>query len=187
MQRPTSVTVFAILNIIWAAIGVISLGFAVANWTGVYEPPTADNPVLKLMESNHAYRLFTHISTAVGAVATIVLLAAAIGLLQLKPWARIATIGYGCYTILITLLATVMNELLIFGPLREQTAGSSGPEHIAATAGSVMVVVMAALVMAYCGLMILMLSRRGVIEAFVGDVDEELADEPWHASSANDS
>ena len=66
----------------------------------------------QLRNVNVGYRWFLDISMAVGSVATIVLIIAAIGLLCLKEWARIVTIGYGVYSVVMISFGGVINSAL---------------------------------------------------------------------------
>ena len=91
MQRPTSVTVFAILNLVFAALGVFGLIGSLTLFTTV---DAGNNPVVKIMQDNPGYKTWIMASIPLGLAACIVLLASGIGLLSLKPWARWLAIGY---------------------------------------------------------------------------------------------
>ena len=173
MGRPTSVLVFAIINIILACLGVIGLAFNVAMRLGALPVPTEGNPALELMESNSAYKLFTDVTQILGALGSIVLLASAIGLLAMKPWARLVTIAYAVYSILMTVLAGAINFVLLFQPMLEKTAGTSGPERVGAMAGVIMAAVMMALVAVYWLLAIFFMTRRHVVAAFEDQFSDE--------------
>ena len=86
MNRPTCVLVFAILNLILGALGVLGLAFALAMRLGVINLPTENNPAVELMESNAAFKLYNDVTQVVGGVALIVLIGSAIGLLKMRPW-----------------------------------------------------------------------------------------------------
>ena len=184
MGRPTSVLVFAIINIVWVVLGVCGLGFELAMRLGLFKLPTENNPALQLRESNPGYRLFTDVMQVLGAVGVIVLLASAVGLLLMKPWARVVTIAYGVYAILTSILGGIVNFALVFGPMLEQTGGS-GPERVGATIGVAFAVAVIALVVVYWLLVIFFLTRRGVVTAFkdqlaaTDDGVEAGADLPW--------
>ncbi len=165
-ERPTSVTVFSIINLVLSGLGVIGIIFWVLGLMGIQFGSAEGNPVLELMNSSPAYQLFTHIATGVGVLVTILVISASIGMLTLKPWARTATIGCGVYSILMTIAAVAVNYLAIFGPL---IADSSGPERIGMIVAVVIQAVISALFIGYYLLMIFMLTRPKVVEAFTPD------------------
>ena len=133
MGRPTSVLVFGILNILAAGLGVCGVGGYVFMRSGVLQkwlekmaegnPAMQNNPTLQLFESNAGYRIFVDITSILGAIGIIVLLASAIGLLTTKPWARVVTIGYGVYRILMVTLMAVVTYVLVHAPTLEQASG----------------------------------------------------------------
>src|SRR5690348_13589327 len=117
MERPTSVTICGILNIIFAALGIMgtlgSLAFFSAN-------ADLNNPVIKIIHENPGYALWMKISILLGTIVAIALLAAGIGLLKLKPWARTLSIGYAIYTIIYGIIGMVVNYFFLMKPLMEQ-------------------------------------------------------------------
>ena len=125
MNRPRTVIVFGILNIVWGILGVCSLAGTIIVKMVSFDIATENNPVLEMMQSNQAYKWFTGISTVVGSLATIVILSAGIGLLCFKPWARMASIGWAIYTVLASTIGTIVTYVLIFRPSLDQ---ASGPE-----------------------------------------------------------
>lgn len=98
-ERPTSVTVFAVINLVLSGIGVLGLAWTLVIRVGLYVPPGAeDSPAYKLMQDNAGYRLMTDLLTGVGVVVTILIISASIGMFMLKPWSRLVTIGWGSTT-----------------------------------------------------------------------------------------
>ena len=95
--RPTSVTVFGVLNIIfgaWGLLGIVMLAalFAIGWVAGRHAFPP---PPLMLLERHPVALAWTLASIPLGLVATGVLIAAGIGLLRMKRWARTASIVCG--------------------------------------------------------------------------------------------
>lgn len=185
MGRPKSVLVFGILNIVAAVIGVCGFGMALAMRFDLFKMPTENNPALELMDSNPGYRLFTDVLQILGAVGIIVLLATAIGLLLMKPWARVVAIGYGIYRILMVILGGVVSYVLLLGPMLEQTSGGSGPERMGAVFGVVGLLLGSLISILYWIVQMFFLTRPAVVAAFTdqwpegtGDVDAA-ADMPW--------
>ena len=137
MNRPTSVTVLGILNIIFAAIGV--LGFAA--WVAMsFMPLNANpkNPCMELIQQDALYAIYTKISVAIGLVASIVLGLAGIGLLMLRPWGRSLSIGYSIYAIVIVFINSAVFYYCFFqAMLAKQAALPPGPDRVAISAGLV--------------------------------------------------
>jgi len=100
-QRPMSVTIFGILNI---GFGLLDLLTTLFTMVILPRMSAADSPILKQMHGN----AWTKITTPLDGIAAIVLLAAGIGLLSSKNWARIASIIYGAYSILVCLVGGIV-------------------------------------------------------------------------------
>jgi hypothetical protein len=79
MKRPTSVTVFGILNIVFAVLGVIGIFASIAMLKFVGKSQ-ANNPVVKALHDNVVYAAWFKIMIPLGLIASMVLLAAGIGL-----------------------------------------------------------------------------------------------------------
>lgn len=98
-QRPTSVTVFGILNIIFGSLGLICTPVGLV---AIFVMPNAMNPAGGAL----AWLL---LSLAIGFACTILLLTVGIGLLYLKAWARIWCLGYGWFAIGWGIIGMVVN------------------------------------------------------------------------------
>ena len=135
MKRPAAATVFGILNIVFAVFGVFgvigsAMMFAVAG-------DASKNPVLQIIRDNPAYAAWMKLSIPLGLATSAALLAAGIGLLHLKPWARVLSIVYAVYAIVMVITGTVVNYLFLLQPLMQQARGKSGPEAAAAIGGAI--------------------------------------------------
>ncbi len=84
MNRPTSVTVFGILNLLFAVLGLVG-AFISALMFLLPQPQGLKNPMLDLIHKNDAYATFAKVSMIVGVAAAIVLALAGAGLLLMKP------------------------------------------------------------------------------------------------------
>ena len=134
MQRPTSVTVFGILNIVFAAFGVLGLIAAIALF---FLPADSNNPVIKIMHENAAYALWLKVCIPLGVLSCSALLAAGIGLLRLKSWARKLSIGYAIYAIVFGLVGMVVNFVVLIEPMIKQAQNQQGPEAAGAIGGAI--------------------------------------------------
>ena len=134
MQRPASVTVFGVLNIVFAALGVMGIMASLAMFAVSSD---SNNPVLNIVHENAAYATWLKVSIVLGFFSAVALLASGIGLLYLKPWARVLSIAYGVYAIVFGFLGIVMNFIFLVRPMLEQARGQHGPESAAALGGAI--------------------------------------------------
>jgi hypothetical protein len=93
MERPKSIVVFGVLNIVFGALGLCGGLFAIAIQFGLTNPQGSPNPALEIMQSNPLYELWMQIGLVLGFVATGALIAAGIGLLKNRPWARVTSVS----------------------------------------------------------------------------------------------
>jgi hypothetical protein len=137
MNRPTSITVLGILNIIFGAIGLMGIALSIVM---MFIHPAMDmkNPVLDLMKQNPAYALYTNISMVIGAVFTIALCLSGIGLLMLRPWGRWLSIAYAVFGLVSLVVNTLINYFFLLTPLLNKLAAlPPGQEKAAAMGGIV--------------------------------------------------
>jgi hypothetical protein len=163
MQRPTVVTVFGILNIGFAAIGLIGAAATLLMFRFL---PTTGNPVLQLMNENALLKAWTDVSLVIGAVASVGLLAAGIGLLMMKNWARVLSLVYGVYAILSGVVGMVLTVVLLCKPLLDTAGKHHGPEIVAAIAGAIGGTVGGCISLIYPILLIIFMTRPRVVAAF---------------------
>jgi len=105
MQRPISVNVFGILNIVFACFGILG---TVASLCLLFGAAASNNPVAKVIQENATYMAYLKVMIPVGILASITLLVAGIGLLMLKNWARYLSIGFGIYGVLSGLIGAIL-------------------------------------------------------------------------------
>jgi MFS family permease len=128
------------------------------------------NPVLKLMNDSPAYRLFNQGAVVLGLLATIVLLAAGVGLLIQKPFGRQLSIGYGIYGIIAVILGLIVNVLVVFPVLIKQyNELPPGPEQAGAMGGIIGGVVGTILGLIYPALVLYFMYTPKVIAAYSSD------------------
>ncbi len=124
VQRPTSVTVFGILNIVFASFNLLCspLGMIMIFLSDKFDmgmgqqiqPPTG--PVAVWMV----------VSFILGYVVSILLLIDGIGLLKLKRWARRGAVAYGWFAILWTMVGIIVTSALVMsGAYRTQNEAVS--------------------------------------------------------------
>jgi hypothetical protein len=117
MQRPTTVTVFGILNILFACFGACQLGLIFAQ-PAIQEAMGAaaqENPLVEEMESDPSMKRVQQVSTVCLSLASLVQLVAGIGLLRMGSWARTLSICYAAYDILSKIVFASLNFMLLQG------------------------------------------------------------------------
>ncbi len=173
MQRPVSVTVFAVLNLVFAAFGVFGLISSFALFTMV---DAGNNPVLKMMQENPAYKTWIMLSIPLGLAVCVALLASGIGLLGLKPWARWLAIAYAIFAIFLCIANLLVNYIFMVRPLLEQAEHARGPEAGAAVGGAVGVMFGGCAGLLYPVLLLIFMLLPKVAAAFrQQDVQEDFA------------
>jgi hypothetical protein len=163
MQRPTAVTAFGILNLVFACFGVLGIFGSIAMF---YMPNSSNNPVVKIMQDNPAYATFLKISIPLGMLSCGALLAAGIGLLMMKNWGRLVSIGYAVYAILFGLVGMVANFVFVIRPLLEQASQKQGPEAAGAIGGAVGGGIGGCFGLIYPMLLLIFMTRPKLVAAF---------------------
>jgi hypothetical protein len=163
MQRPTSVTVFGILNIVFAVFGVLGLIASIALF---FLPADSNNPVIKLIHENPAYAAWLKISIPLGLLSCSALLAAGIGLLRLKSWARVLSMAYAIYAIGFGILGMVINFIFLVQPMLEQARQQQGPEAAGAFGGAIGGSIGGFFGLIYPVLLLIFMLRPTVVAAF---------------------
>ena len=118
-QRPTTVTVFGILNIVFGGMGLLCVPIGLIGMFAM--PNVVNTPAMK------GWML---ISSTVGFACTILVLTCGIGLLYMKAWARTGSLVYGWFMIVWTIIGLVANFALItsgqFGQAQSVLPGMIG-------------------------------------------------------------
>lgn len=107
-----------------------------------------------------------NLSIVLGLAARVILLAAGIGLLKLKPWARTVSIAYAIYAIVMILVGAVVNFIFLVQPMLEQAHQKQGPEAAAAIGGVVGGTFGSCFGIIYPILLLIFMMRANVVAAF---------------------
>lgn len=165
MNRPTSITVFGVLNLVFGVLGLCGVGFSLVS-LGMVAPGT--NPVYDLMRASPILLYWTYASSVLGAIFTVLLIASGIGLLMDKGWGRLLGLAYAGFTILFGLLGLVMNALFLFPGLME-LVDSSSPEVMGGAIGGMVGGLAGGCVgLLYPVVLIVFMTRKAVVEHFAG-------------------
>jgi hypothetical protein len=118
MQRPTAVTVFSILNMVFAALGFFgTIGSLVMLAALAHD---TNNPMMEIIRDNPGYAMYMKVSALLGMAVGLALLAAGIGLWLLQPWGRLLSIAYGILAVISIPVNSVVSYLFVTRPLMEQ-------------------------------------------------------------------
>ena len=113
MHRPTSVTVFGILNIVKAGFSIL---LTITSIPLLLAPADSNNPFIKMLHENPAYAAWMRLCIPLGLLSCTILLVAGIGLLCLKSWARTLSIAYAIYGICMGILSTAVGSIFLIQP-----------------------------------------------------------------------
>jgi hypothetical protein len=157
------VTALGVFNIVFAGLGLFGLlaSIAMLSTSGA-----SDNPVVKIMRQNPSYMMWVKISTPLGLMSLAALLTAGIGLLRLKPWARVLSIGCALWAIVFGLLGLVSNYFFLVRPMMEEAAHKQGAEALGTISGAVSSVFGGCLGIIYPIILLVFMTRPKVINAF---------------------
>jgi len=105
-RRPTVVTVFAVLAIIFGSLGALAGICNIPQYLGVRLTP---NPILDSMQKDSVILSYMLISLVINLILSVILLTAGIGLLSLKPSSRVWIIRYAVIHIVVTVLGLILS------------------------------------------------------------------------------
>ena len=163
MTRPTIVTVFGVLNILFALLG----GFGILATAAMLSmQDTSSNPVMQIMKDSPAFAAWMKLSLPLGVLSCVAVLVAGIGLLLMKSWGRVLSIAYGIFSIVFGLAGLAVNVLFLLRPLLEQASREQGPQAMAAIGGAVGGVMGGCIGMIYPILLPFFMTRPKVVAAF---------------------
>lgn len=180
-KRPTVLTVFGVLNIIFGSLGLLCnlcMGGFIALFAVILNQPAQDREVAKLQEMMRplvdapGFAAFITASMVVGIILAAVLLFSGIGLLKVQPWARTASIFWAVTSIIIQ-IGSLAYTIAVVNPamenwLRQVAAqakqGIPPPQNPAASAAQS--VVGAVIGMTYAVVLLIFMFTPTVVNAF---------------------
>lgn len=118
--RPTSATVFAILNLVFAGLASCGLAFSLF---GLIAPQAASfgqpNPTMDAITGNPAALTVAWVSNIWSLVTIVLMITAGIGLLAVKPYGRLCSIAYAISSLLEKVFGLI-GYYAVTGPLMRQ-------------------------------------------------------------------
>jgi hypothetical protein len=157
-ERPTSVTVIAVLAIVFGGLGLLCTPFSVLRY---FTNIGGHSPLVEAVRARPVLLGWTLFASCTGLLFSLVLVIAGIGALSLKRWARILLIAEATASILFGLLNTALTMVAIFPALREM----GGPAVIGGLGGGFCALLFGLLVN---GLILFFMTRPHVKAAFAG-------------------
>ena len=154
MRRPAAVTVFGILNIVFAALGLCGTLLALAGLFVEAEGPLAE------LDREPFWRAWCVIGVVGGLAMEAALLAAGIGLLNLRRWARLTSIYYA----IVALVWGAIGLVVVFTFLIPKLARHMGDP--AAVGGVIGGVAGGCIGLVYPVLLLIFMTRPRVVQAF---------------------
>jgi hypothetical protein len=133
----------------------------------LFSPPDdPSNPVIKLIHESPTYTAWLKICIPLGLLSCAALLAAGIGLLCLKSWARILSITYAIYAIVFCLVGLLINLICMIQPMFEQAKPQQELEVAGAVGGPLSGTVGGLFLVIYPILLLIFMLRPKVVAAF---------------------
>ena len=167
-SRPASATVFGILNLVFAGLGLCGTCVFAVQWSLVDAiPDQPPNPVFEIMKEDQTLFIFTIASMGLGFVFTVLLGLAGFGLLKMRPWGRQLSIVYAVYTIIAAIVATIANWFWLVGPLLEEAdTAPAGPERFVALITAYATVFGGCFSVVYPIILLIFMMRSNLVQAF---------------------
>lgn len=181
MNRPTSATVFGVLNILFSVLGFLGTAYSALVYLAASDPNNAAANPFEALELGPLMSTWLKAATVLGFFANMVLLAAGVGLLMMRGWGRMLSLVYSVYAIVGTVIGMAMNWFFIVMPaLRTLDDGQGpGPVLIGAAIGGVLG---GCVSLIYPALLWYFMTRPRLVAAFAGQAPLE-AENPWSATA----
>jgi len=125
MERPQALTSLGILNI---AIGIA--GFLGSAAVLLDAKALSANPAIAAMRASAEYLSWSRIQAPIGLVVSVVLFAAGIGLLNLKSWARMASLVCAVVLIIASCITSFVYLKFALPVVLEKAAHATGPDRM---------------------------------------------------------
>ena len=114
--RPTSVTVVAVLGILFGAWGVVCTPVGALPY--FMDLPGGANPIIDMVKESTGLFSYMMAQLFVWFVMAVVLLAGSIGALMLKPWARLTLMGYAVVSLVLGVINAAVTVFLFLPMFR---------------------------------------------------------------------
>jgi len=163
VKRPASITVIAILQIIFQSLALIGVLVTTAQLIGAW--PESEQS--RMMWDDSVFRGWSMVSVPIGAIVGTLWIVTCVGLLRVRPWARSTAIGLVVVGMVMHVAGLIM-QIYIFkaGPLAKLIEHSPRVVRLAMSMAFVMAIGATVLGVGYCVLLLILLKRKVVVDAF---------------------
>ena len=121
--RPTSITVLAIIGIVFGAGGLLCKPLSLAMFVG---PMPAPNPVVDVFKNDSFLRLWMILNVGIGWIMSLLLLLSAVGSLRLKDWGRTGMLAYAGLAALLTIVTQVVGVVAVSPAVEQAVRQATG-------------------------------------------------------------
>jgi hypothetical protein len=151
------------LNFLFAVLGVIGL---IASFAVFHLSAGSNNPIIQFIHQCPGYAVWLKICIALGVLSCGALLAAGVGFLALKPWARPLTIAYAIYAVVLCFAGMLINLIFMDQPMLGQAQQQRAFETVAAIGGPISGTIGGCFGLIYPILLLIFMTRPKVAAAF---------------------
>lgn len=130
LERPTSITVFGVLNIMFGLLGLCGTAGSFMTLQMADELDTGANYSAKVMAESAGYSNFLAVMGVLGLISSVALIVAGIGLLIDKPWARKLSLIWVAYILIANAVSMAANVFFLILPMYNELE-SSGSQFAA--------------------------------------------------------
>jgi hypothetical protein len=163
VKRPASVTVIAILQIIFNSLALVGALFGVLQLAGLQLQTKESQIILE----DSLQRTWTFIMLPIATIVAIFWIVVCVGLLRLRQWARSTALALAVVDIVLGVASIVMSIYIFqFGPLAKLAREQPELVRTAMSVGFVVGIFFAVAALAYYVVVLILLTRRKVADAF---------------------
>lgn len=106
-RRPASITVFAVLNMVFGGLGLLS------PLVSLSMKRFSEGPMMEMMENHSFLGPWQTGGVVLAVLVSLALIYIGVALLSLKPWARTACVVYAVYGVIMTLAQAAVSWLVM--------------------------------------------------------------------------
>jgi hypothetical protein len=165
VRRPTSFTVFAILCFVFGGFAVLGFLMALPIYALEAGRP-AENPAYEALVQPPGLMTYTKVANVLALLTAPLLVAAGVGLMRMRAWARTLCIVYGAYGVAAAVVGLVFN-LAVYLPAIQDAAAAQPTAMRTGMIGGVVFAIIAGVI---CGLgwpiaLLIFSFRRATVDA----------------------